>query len=214
MAERQERGLYVFVAIVSLFAVFAASCGGDSTPSGATPTAAPSPTATVALPVDAPEDTLRAWARGHLSQAFLSDCSLADRPDDVGKLCATLIEQRNGVLAYGLGPTFSEYTRLFLLRPIDGVWSIIYEETTSLDSIPWPLEVGATVVVSVDDDCLQIRDQPGLAAVSIDCLADGTLVTISAGPTARDGFEWWRLRDRGWAAGDWLRYPATTPVVE
>ena len=201
------------IAIAGILALLAAACesaADDSTPTG---TAGPSPTATVALPEDAPEETLRAWVSSHLSQGFVSDCSLARRPADVGKLCASLRAERNGVLAYGLGPTFSEFTRLFLLEPIDGAWTIIHEETIdpNLPGIPWPLAVGASVIVAVGSDCLQIRDQPGLQTVPVDCLEDGTAVTISAGPADRDGFQWWRLSGHGWAAGNWLRYPEVPP---
>jgi hypothetical protein len=42
----------------------------------------------------------------------------------------------------------------------------------------------------------------------VDCLADGTEVTIDEGPVEADGFQWWRVEDRsGWVAGDYLRYP-------
>ena len=218
MADRHQPALplttiAIAITILCLLALLAVACestAGTPAPAG---TAAPSPTATVPLPDDAPEETLRAWVNSHLSQGFVSDCDLARRPADVGKLCAGLRADRNGVLAYGLGPTFSEFTRLFLLEPIDRVWTIIHEETIdpALPGIPWPLAVGASVIVAVGSDCLQIRDQPGLQAVPVDCLENGTAVTISAGPADRDGFQWWRLAGHGWAAGNWLRYPDATP---
>ena len=96
-----------------------------------------------------------------------------------------------------------------LLELDNGVWTILVEEIYSgeLTSLPWPLAVGDDVVVAVDSECLQVRDQPGLAAVPIDCLDDGTPVTISAGPTDRDGLTWWRMEGLGWVAGNWLRFP-------
>ena len=214
MADQQRPMLPIAaIALAGILALLTAACESAAdtvTPAGP---AAPSPTATVALPDDAPEETLRAWVNSHLSQGFVPECSLARRPDDVGKVCAGLRAERDGILAYGVGPTFSEFTRLFLLEPIDGVWTIIHEETIdpSLPGIPWPLAVGASVIVAVGSDCLQIRDQPGLQAVPVDCLENGTTVTISAGPADRDGFQWWRLSGHGWAAGAWLRYPDVTP---
>lgn len=156
------------------------------------------------------EEVLRTWVQERLSQGFVAFCKDAQRPGDVGKQCARLHSERDGRLAYLLGPTFSESTRLFILEADKGIWRILTQETYSgeLTSIPWPLAVGADVVVAVDSECLQVRDQPGLAAVPIDCLDDGAPVTISAGPTDRDGLTWWRLEGRGWVAGTWLRYPA------
>ena len=217
MADQQRPMLPIAaIALAGMLALLAAGCESAAdtvTPAG---TAAPSPTATVALPDDAPEETLRAWANSHLSQGFVPECSLARRPDDVGKVCAGLRAERDGILAYGVGPTFSEFTRLFLLEPIDGAWTIIHEETIdpNLPGIPWPLAVGASVIVAVGSDCLQVRDQPGLQAVPVDCLENGTAVTISAGPADRDGFQWWRLSGHGWAVGALLRYPDVTSTPD
>ena len=156
------------------------------------------------------EEVLRTWVQEHLSQGFVPRCQDAQRPGDVGKQCARLHSQRDGRIAYQLGPTFSELARLFILELDNGVWTILVEETYSgeLTTIPWPLTVGADVVVAVDSECLQVRDQPGLNGVPVDCLDDGTRVTIGAGPTDRDGLTWWRLTGQGWVAGNWLRYPA------
>lgn len=156
------------------------------------------------------EEVLRTWVQDHLSQGFVPRCEDAQRPGDVGKQCARLHSERDGRIAYQLGPTFSALARLFILELDNGVWTILVQETYSgeLTSLPWPLAVGADVVVAVDSECLQVRDQPGLAAVPIDCLDDGTPVTINAGPTDRDGLTWWRLAALGWVAGNWLRYPA------
>ncbi len=156
------------------------------------------------------EEVLRTWVQDRLSQGFVARCEDGQRPDDVGKQCARLHSERGGQLAYQLGPTFSEFTRLFILEQQNGIWTIVHEETYSgeLMTIPWPLAVGASVIVTVDSECLQVRDQPGLAAVPVECLDNGTEVTISAGPAERDGLTWWRLDGQGWSAGEWLRYPA------
>ena len=156
------------------------------------------------------EEVIRAWVQDHLSQGFVARCEDSRRPGDVGKKCAHFHSERDGLLAYQLGPTFSEFRRLFILEQQNGIWTIIHEGTYSgeLTTIPWPLAVGASVIVTVDAECLQVRDQPGLAAVPIGCLDNGTEVTISAGPAQRDGLVWWRLDGQGWSVGEWLRYPA------
>ena len=155
------------------------------------------------------EEVLRAWVQDHLSQGFIARCEDSQRPDDVGKQCARPHSERGGRLAYQLGPTFSGSTRLFILEQQSGIWTIVHEETYAgeLTTIPWPLAVGANVIVTVDAECLQVRDQPGLAAVPVVCLDNGAAVTISAGPAERDGLTWWRLDGHGWSAGQWLRYP-------
>ena len=156
------------------------------------------------------EEVIRAWVQDHLSQGFVARCEESQRPGDVGKKCAHFHSECDGRLAYLPGPTFSEFRRLFILEQQNGIWTIIHEGTYSgeLTTIPWPLAVGASVIVAIDSECLQVRDQPGLAAVPINCLDNGTAVTISAGPAEREGLIWWRLDGHGWSAGEWLRYPA------
>jgi hypothetical protein len=186
----------------------ACSSGGDGRP-----TSTPNPTEAfqqLVATAGPAEEVLRTWVQEHLNQGFVPRCEDAQRPGDVGKQCAQVHSQRDGRIAYQIGPAFGDLSRLFILELDNGVWTILVEETFSgeLTSIPWPLAVGAEVVVSIDSQCLQVRDQPGLAAVPIDCLDDGVGVSISAGPTRRDGLEWWRLQGLGWVAGNWLRYPA------
>jgi uncharacterized protein YraI len=74
--------------------------------------------------------------------------------------------------------------------------------------IPWPLTVGAEVVVTSTGQCLNVRDGPGLAMTAIDCLEDGRTIKLGEGPEEVDDFQWWRIDGRdGWVAADWLRYP-------
>ena len=192
-----------------LVSVMAACSSSDSEDRAGTPNATERIEQLVATAGPA-EEVLRAWVQDHLSQGFVARCEDSQRPGDVGKLCARLHSERGGRLAYQLGPTFSGFTRLFILEQQSGIWTIIHEKPYAgeLTTIPWPLAVGANVVVTIDSECLQVRDQPGLAAVPVACLDNGTEVTISAGPAERDGLTWWRLDGQGWSAGQWLRYPA------
>ena len=77
------------------------------------------------------EEVLRQWVAEHLSQSFVPRCAEAARPGDVGKLCANLIAERDGRLAYQLGPTFSSPTRLFILEQQGGAWAVLSDETYS-----------------------------------------------------------------------------------
>jgi hypothetical protein len=148
-----------------------------------------------------------------LSQGFVVDCEDAVRPDDVGKQCAERLGERDGLIAFKLGPTFGEYTWIMVLKLDQGVWTIARQETHSIDDpevpgIPWPLAVGADVVVAgTAPDCLKVRQEPSLTGQELDCIADGVPTKIVAGPQNADEIEWWQLENLGWAAANYLRYP-------
>ena len=57
---------------------------------------------------------------------------------------------------------------------------------------------GATVNAG-RGDCLNVRAEPSRAARAITCLADGTVVTITAGPREADSITWWQIDGGGWA---------------
>lgn len=160
-----------------------------------------------------PEEALRRYVERRLNLGFVPDCEDARRPEDVGKQCARFRGERQGLRAYELGPTFSTYTRLVILRRAGDAWTIEHLENRDpneppVPGIPWPLDIGASVIVAGTGDCLKLRDRPGLLAHEIDCLEDGTAVTIAAGPVEIDGLEWWQIEGyEGWVAGNWLRYP-------
>ena len=203
-----------FLAACALALVLACSSDGDGGEPGE---ASPAPTST-AVGAIAPEDALRRYVQNKFQQGFVADCDDARRPDDVGKRCARPRGERNDMLAFELGPTFSEYTQLMILRPAGNDWTLVRLETRDpneepVPGIPWPLEVGATVIVAGTSDCLRIRERAGTLAPEIACLDDGNIVTISEGPTDADDREWWRLEGYGWAASNWLRYPEDVPEL-
>lgn len=205
-----QPGLIVLVTLLSAATVITTACGvtGDDVQDGeATP--APSATAEAAIP---PEEALRLWVERRLRQGFVADCSGAQRPGDVGKQCARFRAERDGMLAYEMGPVFSEYTRLIILKRAGDTWTIEHLEERDpalppVPGIPWPLQVGASVVVAGTGDCLRVRDRPGVEGTELDCLPDGTAVTLSSGPVENDDLQWWQLEGYGWSAGNWLRYP-------
>ncbi len=209
----KRAGVTVAAVALCAAAVFVAACGlvGDDAPneSPATPAASQPP----AVP---PEEALRIYVGRRLNQGFIADCDAARRPDDVGKQCARLRGERESMLAYELGPTFGEFTRLIILQQAADSWTIAHLENRDpnlppVPGIPWPLQVGTNVIVTGTGDCLHIRERPGLQAPQLTCLDDGTAVTISSGPVQIDDFEWWQLEGYGWSAGNWLRYPEEAP---
>ena len=121
--------------------------------------------------------------------------------------------ERQGRRAYVVGPSSYESNLWLFLRNDGGQWQVyatqpVNADTANLPGAPWPLEKGAKVVVAGTGSCLNVRVAAGTNEAAVDCVADGTEVTLAEGPVEADGFQWWRLEDRsGWVAGDYLRYP-------
>jgi hypothetical protein len=193
------------------------ACGAFGDDDGGTDGPAETPTAEPAG--QPPEEALRLYVERRLNQGFVADCDDAQRPDDVGKQCASFRGERGDLRAFELGPTFSEYTRLIILEPAADGWTIAHLENRNPDDppapgVPWPLEVGANVVIAgTDPSCLRIRERPGTLAPELACLEDGIVVRIAEGPVNVDELQWWRLEAYGWAASNWLRYPEDVPEL-
>ncbi|MGD9932480.1 MAG: SH3 domain-containing protein [Dehalococcoidia bacterium] len=69
-------------------------------------------------------------------------------------------------------------------------------------------QAGQQVVVAGTGDCLNVRSDPSTDAPVIDCLPDGTALTILDGPQEAAGRTWWRVNvgaANGWAAEEYLR---------
>ena len=212
---------FAVVLLTALFAAMSCSDGGDDNP-GPTDTpsgAAGSPTANETETAADPEDALGLWVQRRLSLGFVADCEDARRPDDIGKQCARRAGERGEMVAYEVGPTFSEYSMIFVLRQEAGVWTIVSQVARDpvapdVPGIPWPLEIGAEVVVAGTDACLRVRDRPEAAAPEVACLNDGEPARIIGGPIEADDNEWWQLEHLGWASGTYLRYPDEAPTPE
>jgi hypothetical protein len=163
-----------------------------------------------------PEDALGFWVRNRLNQGFVANCDDAKRPQDNGKQCARFLKQRTvgeiEYLAYGVGPVFFFPTRIFVLTRAADSWSLVrlqeLDPNAPVPGIPWPISVGADLVVAGTGDCLNVRERPGTGAPEVECLPDGTSVKVAAGPVEIDGLEWWQLEVwGGWSSSDYLRYP-------
>ena len=93
--------------------------------------------ATAATPQDAVAVFVQ--ARG---DRFAGACESTRSPEDIGKVCARLIDGRDGLQAYLIGRTFSEFSTWVFVGQQDGGWAVA--ATTPLDfhdmtmTIPWP----------------------------------------------------------------------------
>jgi hypothetical protein len=205
----------VLAAMAACALLLTACFGGESTGPGVTattPTAAGSPTPATG----SPEDALTTYSRQQLQLEYVGDCQSAQMNRDEGKLCTVFRGDRGPAKAYVAGPAFSEFNTWIFVEQKAGQWQVIGEfpmnpQAADVPGIPWPLTVGAQVVVAGTGQCLNVREAPGLAAAAIDCLQDGTTIKLAEGPQVVDGFQWWRIDGRdGWVAADWLRYPDAT----
>lgn len=213
--------MILLAGVAGLAYVLLSACSSSSnnpTPAGSSTPPTTQPTESSTVTSAAPEEALRLYVQRRLSQGFVATCDDAKRPGDVGKQCARKLGERRGMVAYALGPTFAEYTRIMILKQENGVWTIAQQESRNPDQapipgVPWPLEVGAeVVVVGTAPVCLKIREQPTTAGTQLGCINDATKVKIAAGPVDADDIQWWQLEGQGWAAADYLRYPdAVTP---
>lgn len=181
--------------------------GGKQTPTPAEPTPDESADA---------EAALTSYIQQKLNLEYAGDCTASILPKGEGKVCSDFKGERQGRRAYVVGPSSFEFNLWLFLRSDGGQWQVyatqpVKADTADLPGAPWPLERGAKVVVTGTGSCLNVRVAAGTNEAAVDCLADGTEVTIDEGPVEADGFQWWRLEDRsGWVAGDYLRYPEGT----
>ena len=89
----------------------------------------------------APDEAVRlaVEARG---ERYAGDCRATVSPDDIGKVCSRLVEAREGVYAYLVGRTFSEFNRWFFVARAGDGWQVVGEVPLRFDSqsldIPWP----------------------------------------------------------------------------
>jgi hypothetical protein len=195
-------------------ALLLAACFKNSGPSEQGVTAVTSTPGSSPTPaMGSPEDALGAYARQNLQMEYAGECEAAKQPDDQGKLCTSFRSDRGPMKAYIAGPAFSEFTTWIFVEQKAGQWQVVGEfpirpQAADVPGIPWPLTVGAQVVVVGTGQCLNVRDGPGLGKAAIDCLKDGATIKLAEGPQVVDDFQWWRIDGRaGWVAADWLRYP-------
>jgi len=205
----------VVVAVIALFVVMV--CGGEGSNDSAsgrepTPAATEQPQAQGNV-----EEVLAAFVRTNMNAEYAGDCSQAQTVQSAGKVCSIKRGERDNVQAYVLGLALSEPTQWALLEQRSGSWQVVYApkitpDTRVVPGIPWPLRVGAEVVVIGTGACLNVRTEPRIApGNAVDCVADGTRIRLASGPVDMDGIQWWQVEGRsGWVASDYLRYPDAT----
>ena len=69
---------------------------------------------------------------------------------------------------------------------------------------------GESAVVAGTDSCLNIRASARIDAAVLECVDDGTAVTVLEGPVEANDHTWWRVAapgGDGWAAGIYLEKP-------
>ena len=69
---------------------------------------------------------------------------------------------------------------------------------------------GASAIVAGTDSCLNIRASARIDAAVLECVDDGTEVTVLEGPVEANGFSWWLVAapgGNGWGAGIYLETP-------
>ena len=94
---------------------------------------------------------------------------------------------------------------------------------SATDAPPPPtveLAEGDPAVVSADGDCLRLRSEPSLSGIRLDCLPDGSAVSITGAARIGDGLVWVPVdtyRGAGWMAAIYLTLVADSggePISE
>jgi hypothetical protein len=69
-------------------------------------------------------------------------CETTRSPDDIGKVCSRLIDDRGALEAHLIGRTYSEFSTWVFLSERDGGWTVVATEPLDfLDTtgtVPWP----------------------------------------------------------------------------
>ncbi len=201
--------------LIAIIVVVAAVCigGGDSDDDAPLPTATAEVTPTLQAG-SLQESALLQHVQATLAAEYAGSCADAVLTADVGKICSGYSGERQGVHAVVLGLTFSEGIEWAFAEMQGGVWRVVHTtpitpDNAGIPGIPWPLKVGAEVVVIGTGSCLNVRTEPGGDAV--DCITEGSPIVLAAGPEEARELLWWRVEGRdGWVAADYLRYPDAT----
>jgi hypothetical protein len=87
------------------------------------------------------EEALRRHVEGE-GGAYASDCAATRSPRDLGKVCSRFIAERDGLRAYLIGRTFSEFSTWVFVEQTSAGWRVA--ATAPLDffsqslDVPWP----------------------------------------------------------------------------
>ena len=127
------RLLPVFVGLLAAASLLALGCAEPESTVAAEPVAV----AAAASPAQAVSTFIEADGG-----AFAGPCEETVSPRDIGKVCARFVEERDGVRAYLIGRTFSEFSTWVFVRQGSAGWSLAgsapldFHDMTM--TIPWP----------------------------------------------------------------------------
>ncbi|MCC6437834.1 MAG: hypothetical protein IT196_22600 [Acidimicrobiales bacterium] len=187
-------------------------------------TATPSPTVTVGPGplADTPPAAIAAFlGLDASSPGYAGECVLVDVETDTGKYCTAVYSQSSSDLAYALGIAFSDFVGWVFVTPHEGQWYVsaaapLTSRQFEEGDLPWPsgepndatgvgIEVGGAATVAGGNPGFDLRQRPDFQSEAVgDEVADGTRVTLTEKRVA-NGYVWWRVGQRGWIAGPWLR---------
>ena len=120
------------------------------------------------------------------------------------EMCAAERGMSGNQVAYQVGPTFSEFTDVFFVRPEGGGFVMDHIEPAPCQGqIPCPPPVGATVEI-VADGCVNARNQPSISAPINNCVDGGTEATLTDGPVDADARLWVELEGLGWVSASFI----------
>lgn len=163
----------------------------------------PTPTSTGEGPAPTALDAVGRFIENS-GQEFAGLCEDADPDEDVGKMCAAERGMSGDQVAYQVGPTFSEFTDVFFVRPEGGGFVVDHIEPAPCQGqIPCPPPVGATVEI-VADGCVNARNQPSISAPINNCVDGGTEATLTDGPVDSDARLWVELEGLGWVSASFI----------
>jgi hypothetical protein len=104
-------------------------------------TAVAGPTARIRAMATSPEQAVRAAVEAD-GAVYAGACAATRSPEDVGKICATFIDERGDTRAYLTGRTFSEYGMWLFVQGGPTGWTVIGSAPLDFFAtdprIPWP----------------------------------------------------------------------------
>ena len=81
-------------------------------------------------------------AVAQLGGVYAGDCAATRSPDDAGKICSKLIDQKGDQRAYLIGRTFSEFSTWTFVQQSTSGWRVTattpLDFTDMSDAVPWP----------------------------------------------------------------------------
>jgi sugar lactone lactonase YvrE len=105
------------------------------------------------------------------------------------------------LFAYSINPNRCGYALLVYVVEDSGTWRKYDSFGTQNVGPPSP---GATEVLKFRTGCLNVHQSPSLGSKVVSCLPSGTQIEIDGLPVYADGYVWWHLVSRGWAAHPFL----------